>query len=51
MKQAYLLARVNEVRDVFNLRASDKLTTPSVPIGLSVVSEHEMKQQVCYCRG
>jgi hypothetical protein len=34
------------VRDVFDLSASDNLTAPSGPIGLSVLSENEVMQQV-----
>jgi hypothetical protein len=38
----------SEVRVEFDLSASDSLITPSLPILLSVSSENEMKQQVCY---
>jgi hypothetical protein len=40
--------RESEVREVFDLSASDNLAAPSKPILLSVLSEKEMKQQICY---
>jgi hypothetical protein len=39
---------MREVRDEFDLSASDNLITPSLPMALSVLSENEMKQQPCY---
>jgi hypothetical protein len=38
-----LQLRSSEVRDVFDLSASDNLITPSSPILCAVVSENEMK--------
>jgi hypothetical protein len=40
-----LQLRSSEVRDVFDLSASDNSITPSVPTLLPVLSENEMKQQ------
>jgi hypothetical protein len=37
-----LLLRFSEVRDEFDLSASDKLIPPSVPISLSELSENEI---------
>jgi hypothetical protein len=37
---------LSEVRDVFDLSASDNFIAPSSPILLSVLSENEMNQQV-----
>jgi hypothetical protein len=45
-----LLLRTRDVRDVFNLSASDNWIIPSLSMLLSVLSEHEMKQQICYRR-
>jgi hypothetical protein len=36
------------VRDEFDLSASEIFIAPSLPISLPVLSENEMKQQVCY---
>jgi hypothetical protein len=35
---------LSEVRDVFDLSASDNWIAPSLPILFTVLSEHEMKQ-------
>jgi hypothetical protein len=45
-----LPVRLSEVSVVFDLSASDNLMTPSSPMLLSELSEHEMKQQICYQR-
>jgi hypothetical protein len=40
--------RSSFVRDAFDLSASDNEIAASVPILVSLFSENEMKQQVCY---
>jgi hypothetical protein len=41
----HVQSRLSEVREVFDLSASDNLMAPLVPIAFSVLSEHKMKQQ------
>ena len=38
--------RLREVRDVFDLSASDNLSAPSLPILFSILSENQLKNQV-----
>jgi hypothetical protein len=49
MKQDLLHLRLSTVRDEFAWSASANLIAPLAPMELSVLSENEMKQQVCYC--
>jgi hypothetical protein len=51
MKQSVMLLRSEScMRDEFDLSASDNSVAPEIQILLSVLSENEMKQQVCYSR-
>jgi hypothetical protein len=40
--------RSRNVRDEFDMSASDNLVTPSLPMQSSVLSVNEMKQQLRY---
>jgi hypothetical protein len=40
--------RLSQVRYKFDLSASPSLRAPSAPILFAVLSEHEMKNEVCY---
>jgi hypothetical protein len=41
--------RLSEMRDVFDLSASDNLMAPSLPISLPVLSVNEENYYVSYC--
>jgi hypothetical protein len=40
---------VSEVREAFDLSASDNLTIPEVPILFAVLNEKDEQQKECYC--
>jgi hypothetical protein len=42
--------KLSELIDVFDLSTSNNLIAASSPMLFSVLSENEMKRQVCYCR-
>jgi hypothetical protein len=50
MEQQLVLPRLSLVMREFDLSASANMSAPSLLILLSVTSENEMKQQVCYCQ-